>query len=92
MSVENGRVERLDQVIEALPARAVESKVTISPENWENLIHRLCNPGGMSGYKYGTDYRDKAKCETKNGKGTRAYFVVWIIRTDAGMYEFGCNT
>ena len=88
----HGRVEMLSQVRDALHGRAVEAKVTISDDNWEQLRHRLCNPGGMSGYKYNQSSREAVPCETKNGKGTRAHFCVWISRTDAGVYEFGTNT
>jgi hypothetical protein len=86
------RLERLDQVLDELITDAADLKVTLTDENWQDLRHRLCNSGGMSGVSYGTTVREVAPCETKKGKPTRCFFCVWITRTEDGFYEYGCNT
>ena len=80
-------VGMLSECIDHLATEAKELRVELSEENWTDLIERLAVP--MS---YDSQNRASVKCETKNGKPTRAYFCVCIVRKDNGRYEMMCNT
>ena len=80
-------LESHSEVMLALPAQATACKVEISQENWGQLISDL-----STHVDRGQTIRAAAKCDTKRGKPTRAFFCVWITRTDNGRYEHGCNT
>ena len=77
----------LHECINQLSSSSEELKVVVDPEEWKELMEYMDQP-----MNYGETRRKSVKCLTKNGRKTKCYFCVCIMRTDQGIYELMCNT
>ena len=82
------RLNMLSEVIDHVEQDAKDMKVVVDPEDWSDMIRRLCD----SGISYEETRRVSTQITSKNGRRSRLYFCVWVTRTCHGMYEYGVNT